>query len=83
MIRTSVELRADANFPEALAAAIHGHRITRAGWNASGQWVAAQLPDKGSKMSAPYLYIKNAQNDLVPWLASQGDMFARDWAILP
>lgn len=82
-VRVSVDVRATRNFADALMAAMDGLRITRAGWNASGQYVAAQLPDRGSKMSRPYLYLKNAQNDLVPWVPSQGDMFANDWAFLP
>lgn len=83
-IRSVVEVPAVDSFPEALAACISGgHRITRAGWNAGGQHVEAQRPDKGSRMSVPYLVLKNAQNELVPWVPSQGDLFARDWAILP
>lgn len=83
LIETVLEVRADCDFSAALNAAIHGHRVTRAGWNARGQWVCGQHPDKGSKMSSPYLYLKNAQNEFVPWVPSQGDLFARDWAILP
>lgn len=82
-IETVLEVRADCDFSAALNAAIHGHRVTRAGWNARGQWVCGQHPGKDSKMSSPYLYLKNAQNELVPWVPSQGDLFARDWAILP
>ena len=82
-VRVTVEVRAIRNFADALMGAMDGQRVTRAGWNASGQYVAMQIPDKGSKMSSPYLYLKNAQNDLVPWVPSQGDLFANDWAILP
>lgn len=82
-VRIAVELRADHDFSAALYAAKTGHRVTRRGWNASGQWVTSQHPDKGSKMGRPYLYLKNAQNELVPWVPSQGDLFANDWAILP
>lgn len=82
-VRVSLEVRAIRNFADALMGAMDGKRITRAGWNAGGQYVAAQIPDKGSKMSRPYLYLKNAQNDFVPWVPSQGDLFANDWAILP
>jgi hypothetical protein len=60
-----------------------GRRVTREGWNAAGQWVAAQRPDEHSKMTAPYLYLRNAQGQLVPWVPSQGDLFATDWAVLP
>lgn len=79
-----VDVEAVNSFAESLAACIEGrHRITRAGWNAGGQHVETQYPDGGSRMSAPYLVLKNAQGQLVPWAPSQGDLFARDWAILP
>lgn len=82
-VTVTVDVRAARGFGDALYAALDGQRITRAGWNAPGQWVAAQYTDKGSMMSRPYLYLKNAQNDLVPWVPSQGDLFAHDWAVLP
>ena len=82
-VRVTVELRAVRNFADALMYVMDGKRVTRAGWNASGQYVAMQIPDKGSKMSRPYLYLKNAQNEMVPWVPSQGDLFASDWAALP
>jgi Protein of unknown function (DUF2829) len=77
------EIRAIRGFGDALYAALDGNRITRAGWNAPGQWVSAQYPDEGSKMKAPYLYLSNSHGDLVPWVPSQGDLFAHDWAVLP
>ena len=46
-------------------------------------WAAAQYPDKNSKMSRPYMYLKTADNELVPWVPSVSDIFAGDWAILP
>lgn len=82
-ITATVEVWADNDFSTAFLAAIRGARITRKGWNASGQWVKAQYPDKGSMMQGPYAYIKNSNNELVPWVPSQGDLFACDWAILP
>lgn len=82
-MRVAADIPADWNFSHALEYAKSGSRIARRGWNAGGQWVQAQYPDKGSKMSQPYLYIKNASNDLLPWVPSQGDIFAQDWAILP
>lgn len=42
-------------------------------------WLALQLPDAGSKMTRPYIYMKTAQDDLVPWLASQADVLGEDW----
>jgi hypothetical protein len=82
-VRATVDVPAHHPFAVALSAAMQGHRITRRGWNGANQYVAAQFADKHSKMSVSYLYLKNAQNDLVPWAPSQGDLFAHDWAILP
>lgn len=42
-------------------------------------WIAIQTPDAHSKMQMPYIYIKTAQNHLVPWVASHGDLLANDW----
>ena len=56
-----------------------GGRFARTGWNGKNQWIELQVPDEGSKMTLPYIYIKTVQGDLVPWLASQTDMLADDW----
>lgn len=79
----STAMRAEqATFSEALTWLKNGYKVARAGWNGKGQWVKLQLPDENSKMTEPYLYIKNAQDGLVPWLASQGDLLAADWMIV-
>lgn len=82
-VRVAVEVAASHNFSEALYALKSGNRITRKGWNGGGMWLAAQYPDKGSKMSRPYIYMKTVDGELVPWVASQSDLLASDWAILP
>jgi hypothetical protein len=82
-IRTTVEVRADNRFEQALGAAKDGLRIARAGWNGGGQWVEVQYPDKNSRMTQPYCVLHTTYGHLVPWVPSQGDLFARDWAILP
>jgi hypothetical protein len=46
-------------------------------------WLALQFPDAHSKMTLPYIYMRTAQGDLVPWLASQTDMLALDWEVVP
>lgn len=56
-----------------------GNRVARSGWNGKGMWLALQVPDAGSKMSLPYIYMKTADDKLVPWLASQTDVLAEDW----
>lgn len=66
-------------FGEALKLLENGEKVTRAGWNGKGMWLAFQAPDKDSKMTLPYIYMKTADNNLVPWLASQTDVLAKDW----
>lgn len=58
-----------------------GLKLTRRGWNAPGQYVEMQRPTVSSKMSEPYCYLKNAQDGRVPWVPSQGDLFAEDWEL--
>ena len=84
-ISVNVNIEANNTFATALKALLGFHccKITRHGWNAKSQWVAVQRPDLNSKMQCPYLYLKNASDQLVPWLPSQGDLFANDWALLP
>lgn len=82
-ISATVEVHAVYPFSHALDALKAGCRITRAGWNGRGQHIEMQRPDKHSRMTAPYAVLKNSNNDLVPWVPSQGDLFANDWAVLP
>jgi hypothetical protein len=66
-------------FGQAIEALKAGKRVSRAGWNGKGMWLALELPDANSKMTAPYIYMKTADDKLVPWLASQTDVLAEDW----
>ena len=59
-----------------------GNRVTREGWNAKNMWLALQTPDQNSKMTLPYVYMKTAQGDLIPWTCSQADLLAGDWALV-
>lgn len=65
------------------SAALHrlrkGKKVARTGWNGKGMWIELQKPSKTSKMTLPYIYMKTADNNLVPWSASQTDILARDW----
>ena len=67
------------NFSEALEKLKQGYLIYREGWNGKNQWLDLQTPDENSKMTLPYIFIHVAQEDLVPWLASQTDILAEDW----
>ena len=59
-----------------------GVKMQREGWNGKGMWVELQKPDVESKMTLPFIYMKTADNQLVPWLASQTDILADDWQVV-
>jgi len=69
------------NFGDALVNLKNKIRMQRLGWNGKGMYIELQVPDKNSKMTLPYLYMKTAQEDLVPWLASQTDILSNDWLV--
>lgn len=57
-------------------------RVARSGWNGRGMYLELQVPDAHSKMTLPYVFMKTAQGDLIPWLCSQTDLLAIDWEIV-
>lgn len=59
-----------------------GARVARSGWNGRNMWLELQRPDEHSKMTLPYVFMKTAQNDRVPWLCSQTDLLASDWYVV-
>lgn len=59
----------------------HGLKVRRSGWNGRNMWLALQYPDLGSRMTVPYVYMKTANGDLVPWLCSQTDLLSSDWEV--
>jgi len=67
------------DFGDAVRSLKRGNRVAREGWNGKGMWLALQVPDEHSKMTLPYIYMKTADDNQVPWLASQTDMLADDW----
>lgn len=67
------------NFSEALDNIKKGGKLRRSGWNGKGMWICLQRPDEHSKMTLPYIFMRTAQGDFVPWLASQTDLLADDW----
>lgn len=61
-----------------------GRRVSRAGWNGKGMWLqlvtASQSYLPGLNLYClPFIAMKTANDELVPWLASQTDMLAEDW----
>jgi hypothetical protein len=56
-----------------------GLRLTRYSWIGEGMYLELQRPDANSKMTLPYIYLRTAQDYLVPWSAPQTDLLAEDW----
>lgn len=74
-------LRIPSDFGFALNRLWNGAQVFRQKWNGKGMYLKLQIPDGGSKMSKPYIYIRTADNELVPWVASQSDLLAHDWEV--
>lgn len=80
-----------AGFSEALKELEAGERITRSGWNGKGMWlifvnsgewdVDAYLRFNSDGMH-PFIAMRTADGGLVPWLASQTDILAKDWEVV-
>lgn len=70
------------DFSAALRELKLGNKVARQGWNGKNMWLALHEPDEDSLMTLPYIYIKTADHELVPWLASQTDLLADDWKIV-
>lgn len=60
----------------------HGKRVTRGRWGHRA-WLELQVPDSGSKMQVPYIYVGGlATLGIGPWVAAQEDLLATDWQII-
>lgn len=71
----------DRDFGAALEAMKLGRRVARAGWNGKGMWIELVVPSAADCL--PYIRMSTADQKLVPWLASQTDLLAHDWRVLP
>ena len=73
-------------FGEALCGMRTGLKYYRKGWNGKNMWVCLYPPPKG-KLTHPFLVIEYPvghpaypHGSCIPWLASQTDILAEDWA---
>jgi hypothetical protein len=95
--RTYRTVEANMSFSDALVALKLGNRIHRAGWNGKGMFLylvpANSYPAQTGAAKAywgedalvpygAYIAMKTAQENVVPWLASQTDVLAEDWEIV-
>ncbi len=88
-------LESEVDFGKALHALREGRRVRRTGWNGKGMFLLLMecgrdfhydqsLWGRGVSPTAvaiPWIALKTAQHSLVPWLASQTDLLARDWEV--
>ena len=84
------------NFGQAIEALKQGQRVARQGWNGKGMYLVLSEPKENSVSGVssyingtidpiptlPFIVMKTATNELVPWLASQTDILSEDWVIL-
>ena len=88
----------DIDFGMAIDALKDGKKVARAGWNGKGMWLQLVEPHSNRPPSTPtamvlslpddvdtlpWIGMKTADSKFVPWLASQTDMLAEDWMIVP
>ena len=73
------------DFGWALQELKNGRRVQREGWNGKGMflfYVPTWTYTDGKQdnyPNLPFIAMKTATNQVVPWLASQTDMLAEDW----
>jgi hypothetical protein len=85
-------------FETALSALKQGKRVARSGWNGKGMFLylvngstfkvnrpplLGIYPEGTEIKYLPHIDMKTADGSCVPWLASQTDLLAEDWCVLP
>lgn len=86
------------NFSEALDMLRDGYQVARTGWNGAGMFVylvqgsvfkvsrpplLGIYPEGAEITYRPHIDMKTADGSCVPWVASQTDILADDWYIVP
>lgn len=76
------------SYPEALEKAKGGWVIAREGWNGRGMYVfmaqsgTFHAKDLTTGDLEPFLVMRTVQGKFIPWLCSQTDALAEDWAAM-
>jgi hypothetical protein len=75
-----------------------GAKVTRAGWNGKGMFLylvpgstfevnrppLLGIYEAGTQISyLPHIDLRTADGSCVPWAASQADLLAQDWSVIP
>lgn len=84
------------DFSKALTLLREGKRLARVGWNGKGMYIyfvpansypaVTEIAKKQFGETVPYrayFAMKTAQNDVAPWSASNSDLLATDWYVVP
>lgn len=93
--QTNQEEQTEFSFGRAVELLKQGQRVARKGWNGKGMFLllvaGASVQEAinsrygntqdGGLPVLDAIYMKTADNKLVPWLASQTDMLSEDWVI--
>lgn len=72
-------------FGQAIEALKLGKRVRRLGWNGKGMWLkfvpagVSELSCEERFVALPWIGMKTAGDEFVPWLASQTDVLSEDW----
>ncbi len=72
-------------FGDAIEALKAGAKVARRGWNGKGMWLMlmaggeSTLPDGSEFPARPFIVMKSADEQIVPWTCSQSDALAEDW----
>lgn len=91
-----LENQKDRDFGQALYELDSGSRVARRGWNGKNMWLVKVddwvIPVRTAKKNdnldlleietLPFIAMKTADGKLVPWLASQTDIQAKDWIVV-
>lgn len=86
------------DFGAALEGIKTGFKLRRSGWNGKGMFVFL-VPGSRFKVNRPplrgiyeegteieyhaHIDMRTAQGQIVPWIASQSDLLAEDWELVP
>lgn len=70
------------DFGEAVRAVKQGRRASRTGWNGRGLFIFLK-PEAPAENMLAHLVMSTVTGVFVPWLASQTDILAEDWTLLP
>ncbi len=74
-----------ADFGWALQMLKNGSKVQRTGWNGKGMYVYLVPPTNVPSpppTTLPYIMLKTANNEVVPWTISQTDALADDWQVV-